>query len=91
MTKKEFKQLIPEKSYVIFAGSKYKVANTSKIKGFVGIYDEPPSSHVDYINFCNLTSVKTFDCYHDRYCHYQTIKNKCKSPLNCSFKVTSDE
>jgi hypothetical protein len=38
---------------VKYAGSLYEVARTER--GMVGIYDEPPSKHVDFINPRNLT------------------------------------
>lgn len=51
MTPKEAKQLVPEEDYVLFAGATYKVADVADVFGacMVGIYDEPPSEHVDYI------------------------------------------
>lgn len=60
MTTKEARKLIPDKSYVRYAGSKYKVADIRIMLGniFVGIYDEPPSKHVDYINAASLEVYK---------------------------------
>jgi hypothetical protein len=60
MTTEEAKQLIPEKSFVKYAGGKYRVAKMSELPGgimFIGIYDEPPSKHVDYINPFNAEIV----------------------------------
>ena len=57
MTEQEAKQLIPEKSFVEFAGAKYRVAEISGMAGgttFIGIYDEPPTEHVDYLNAENV-------------------------------------
>ncbi len=35
---------------VLYAGSEYEVADIDEFNGFmVGIYDEPPSFHIDYI------------------------------------------
>lgn len=38
--------------YVFFAGSVYKVAEIKEFPhGYmIGIYDEPPTKHIDYIN-----------------------------------------
>ena len=38
---------------VRYGGSEYRVARVER--GMVGIYDEPPSLHVDFINPRNLT------------------------------------
>jgi len=40
-------------SKVQYAGAEYEVARVER--GMVGIYDEPPSQHVDFINPRNLT------------------------------------
>jgi len=51
MTKKEAFKLIPEKSFVKFAKSKYRVANVFLEFGvtWIEIYDEPPLLHIDRI------------------------------------------
>lgn len=51
MTKEEAKELVPDKDYVIFANVKYRVADVRETLGavIIGIYDEPPSDHVDFI------------------------------------------
>lgn len=57
----EAKQLIPEISHVKYAGGKYRVAEIKTMPGnaiFIGIYDEPPSLHVDYLNADNVEFVK---------------------------------
>lgn len=43
------KQEIKQGDFVIFADSNYEVADVSNPQ-LVGIYDEPPSKHVDYLN-----------------------------------------
>jgi len=42
---------------VEYAGSRYEVAHQRQFPHgvMIGIYDEPPSKHVDYINPRNLT------------------------------------
>lgn len=56
MTKDQANDLVPEKSFVKFAGGEYKVAEVSQKLGatFIGIYDEPPSLHIDYLNMDNV-------------------------------------
>ena len=46
---------ITDVAYVYYAGSFYKVAELTDRLGvpFVGIYDEPPSEHIDYIKLEN--------------------------------------
>ena len=45
--------------WVFYAGTFYKVANYKKtpMGKMVGIYDEPPSNHVDYLNPANVDEV----------------------------------
>jgi hypothetical protein len=52
MTREEAFKLTPEISYVIFAKGKYRVAYIAEEFGatWIGIYDEPPSLHVDRIH-----------------------------------------
>lgn len=47
----DLSKLIPEQSYVMFAGGIYRVAGVTNRFGamFVDIYDEPPSQHIDSI------------------------------------------
>lgn len=61
MTKKEALKLIPEKSYIRFAGANYRVAGIKNIFGawMVEIYDEPPSLHTDILNIDSVKYVKT--------------------------------
>jgi len=56
MTKEQAKQLIPEKSFVGFAGSTYKVAEVRPFLNgvFISVYDEPPSLHTDLLNIKNV-------------------------------------
>ena len=42
---------------VQYGGRSYEVARTDR--GMVGIYDEPPSEHIDFINPRNLTICPT--------------------------------
>jgi len=43
---------------IFYAGSFYEVSDLSRIKyNFVGIYDEPPSKHIDYLNVNNVSEV----------------------------------
>ena len=44
-------------SMVIYAGKEYEVAHQKEFPHgvMVGIYDEPPGKHVDYVNPRNLT------------------------------------
>jgi len=51
MTTKQALKLIPEKSYIRFAGGKYRVSSVSMMYGvcMIEIYDEPPSYHIDLI------------------------------------------
>jgi hypothetical protein len=60
MTKVEAKRLIPEKSYIRFGKSKYKVAGIVNHFGawFVEIYDEPPSLHTDSLNINSVEVIK---------------------------------
>lgn len=60
MNLKQVKQLEPEKSYVRYAKSKFKVAKITDRLGtpFIGIYDEPPSEHIDYINYKNAEFIE---------------------------------
>lgn len=57
MTTEEAKDLIPEIDSVIYAGSTYKVAEVKKLitTMVIGIYDEPPSNHIDYVQASNCT------------------------------------
>jgi len=52
MKKEEILKLIPDKSFIRFAGSNYMVAEIRDNFGalMIGIYDEPPSLHIDYLN-----------------------------------------
>lgn len=45
--------------WVFFAGAFYKVAEYKKFPfgTAVGIYDEPPSNHIDYLNPANVDEV----------------------------------
>ena len=49
MTREQAFKLIPEKSYIRFAGGKYRVASVFGEFGadWIEIYDEPPSLHID--------------------------------------------
>ncbi|MCR9252311.1 MAG: hypothetical protein NXI20_17935 [bacterium] len=52
MTIEQAKTLIPDESYVGFAKSEYRFAGLHELPGgaaMIGIYDEPPSEHVDLI------------------------------------------
>ena len=51
MKREEALKLIPEKSWIRFAGGRYRVAGIVDLFGamFVEIYDEPPSQHIDRI------------------------------------------
>jgi len=51
MAKAELESIVPEKSFVIYAEQKFKVASLNGTH--IGIYDEPPSEHVDLINHQN--------------------------------------
>lgn len=52
MTYEEALKLIPEVSFVKFAGSNYRFAGLSGSlpKTHLSIYDEPPSDHIDVVN-----------------------------------------
>lgn len=50
------KQEIKQGDFVIYAGSRYEVADTSS-PTLVGIYDEPPNKHVDYVRRENVMTV----------------------------------
>lgn len=46
---------------VTYAGSEYEVADINSRPGFVGIYDEPPSKHVDYVRWESVTAVRPIE------------------------------
>ncbi|MVO09760.1 hypothetical protein GOQ30_11380 [Flavobacterium sp. TP390] len=53
-----YEKIIPKKTYVIYADSKYLVSSIIEMPGefkMIEIYDEPPSLHTDLINLKNLT------------------------------------
>ncbi len=58
MTREEAFKLTPEKSYIMYAKGKYRVASVFEEFGvtWIEIYDEPPSLHVDRIQVgsCSL-------------------------------------
>lgn len=45
---------------VLFAGSYYEVAEVADFPHgpMIGIYDEPPSKHIDYLNASSIKKVK---------------------------------
>ena len=52
-----YEKIIPNKTYVLFANSKYLVSSIVDMPGefkMIEIYDEPPSLHTDLINLKNL-------------------------------------
>lgn len=51
ITEKTIFNLIPDKSFVKYAGADYKVAGFTKRVNdwFIEIYDEPPSEHIDLV------------------------------------------
>lgn len=73
MTREEAFKLTPEISYVIFAKGKYRVAYVAEEFGvtWIGIYDEPPSLHVDRIQAAH--------------CSLPPAEGAEKSCLNCRF------
>ena len=59
----ETAQKLKQGDEIYFAGSFYKVA---ELKDFphgimVGIYDEPPTKHIDYLQPCNI--MEALPCY----------------------------
>lgn len=52
MTTDQARKIVPDKSYVVYAGNRYLVADISY--GMIGIYDEPPTGHIDYLNIKNV-------------------------------------
>lgn len=60
MTKQDLDKL-EKGDEVFFAGSFYEVAEiqASNLGAMIGIYDEPPSKHIDYINPENIEGVRT--------------------------------
>lgn len=56
MTVDEARRLIPDIDVVVFNGKVYKVAEGSEFFGIflVGIYDQPPSKHIEYVGPASL-------------------------------------
>ncbi len=74
MTRVEFDQLQPDFSVVNFANANYVVASKDIKLGvpFVGIYDEPPSLHIDFI--------KAESCTYVPYLSTKSLKNIKSEP-----------
>jgi len=53
---KKVKKLVRYQSLVVYAGKSYKFAELVDRAGaiFVGVYDEPDSDHIDYLNINNI-------------------------------------
>ena len=66
MTKEEALKLIPEKSFVKYGKTPYRVAGVVDMFGaiMIEIYDEPPSYHVDMVkaNSCKLIMIGESVC-----------------------------
>jgi hypothetical protein len=48
---------IKEGEFIFYAGAFYEVAkvfNELPLKNFIGIYDEPPTKHIDLLNINNI-------------------------------------
>lgn len=76
MTFEESRTLTEKQDYVLFAGSKYRVAclypeGSGFHKLMIGIYDEPPSFHVDnvLIESCQLVKIEPI--------HIDELTNEC--------------
>jgi hypothetical protein len=76
MTFEESQTLTEKQDYVLFGGAKYRVAclypeGSGLHKTFIGIYDEPPSFHIDnvLIESCQLIKVEPI--------HIHNLTNKC--------------
>lgn len=47
--------------FVTYAGAEYEVADINSKPGFVGIYDEPPGKHIDYIKWESVKAVRPIE------------------------------
>jgi len=61
MTQKDAEKL-EQKDEVFFAGNFYEVSELPNFTNgfFIGIYDEPPTKHIDYLNPKNV--MKVYPC-----------------------------